>query len=611
MMFVARLKIVAVGIVAAAAIVTAFAGLGVAVAGRRQVVQPPARDEATQAAAKVEPGKTSVAALDPHRAVDQGRGCERVRAPVGGARVSSYWSLDPGVVTTHADGTFAIANHEPRLSALSILATANEGALQGIFHFHDPTTGPKYERAPVRIVLKPARIVTVSVADGRGGPVPGATVSVLDINFPVATGQTDARGNVVLRAPADTISKWIVGFKSGVGFDYFENYRSVPPGFAPPPESARLVLNGVHPVRVKLVDSSGSPVKGVEISPITILKCGKLFTGNVSVFPAGAATNEQGLATLDWFPRDVAEATAMWVVSKSYSMPKFLLVHTEKLDDVVTAQVFRCTPISGKVTRADGSPAAGIRVEAAGAGAAYPAGSGVARTAVDGSYTMDLPPNQSYLVYVVDDDLAAPSQSGVVVREGKPRAGVDFRLGRGSLIHGQVTAGPEAQPAPGVGVGLIEQGPAVPDGTFADQPRPVLFESAQRVAGTDSQGRYAFRVGPGNYEVSGPSEPGERTPTETLKVGDGEEIRRDFRISRLRRALPMVRGVVRAKSSDGATIAGAVVVAEPIGGRRSAQTYGFADAQGRFELPRLFGRCDVYAQFRGQSCRSRDNRRGA
>ena len=71
-------------------------------------------------------------------------------------------------MATKADGTFAIANEEPRLSNLSFLATADGGAYQGIFRFDDMMTGPKDARTLVRIVLKPARTVTVSVVDGHG-----------------------------------------------------------------------------------------------------------------------------------------------------------------------------------------------------------------------------------------------------------------------------------------------------------------------------------------------------------------------------------------------------------------------------------------------------------
>ena len=237
MMFIARAKSVAAGVAAAAAIVAAFAGASVAIAGKGQAARLPGKSEATQAGAGADSAKTTAGRPDPHGAVDQRGGSERGCAPVGGARVSSFWTLDPEVVTTKADGTFAIPNSEPRLSNISVLATAEGGAVQGVFRFDDPATGPKDPRALVRVVLKPARTVTVSVADQRRAPVAGATVSVLDLVFPVATGQTDARGNVVLQAPANALTQWIVGYKSGVGFDYFENYRSVPPGFAPPPES--------------------------------------------------------------------------------------------------------------------------------------------------------------------------------------------------------------------------------------------------------------------------------------------------------------------------------------------------------------------------------------
>ena len=59
-------------------------------------------------------------------------------------------------------------------------------------------------------------------------------------------------------------------------------------------------------------------------------------------------------------------------------------------------------------------------------GNANPAGSGKAKTTADGSYTMELPPEQSYMVYVADDEWAARSSSGVVVREGKAQTGLDL-----------------------------------------------------------------------------------------------------------------------------------------------------------------------------------------
>ena len=163
---------------------------------------------------------------------------------VAGAAVSSLWAVAPKPVITRADGTFALPTNEPRLANVSLLATADGGARQGTFRFDGPS-GFKGPRTLPRIVLRPALEVTVTVVDGRGAPVADAAVFVLDMVFPVGQAHTDARGIAVLRVPADAMTWWIVGCKSGVGFDYFENYRSVPPtSFAPPPRAARLVLDG-------------------------------------------------------------------------------------------------------------------------------------------------------------------------------------------------------------------------------------------------------------------------------------------------------------------------------------------------------------------------------
>ena len=80
-----------------------------------------------------------------------------------------------------------------------------------------------------------------------------------------------------------------------------------------------------------------------------------------------------------------------------------------------------------------GSPAPRILVEARGWGGRWTvlSHSARARTADDGSYTMDLPPEQSYMIGVTDDEWAARSLAGIVVREGVPRVGLDLTLERG------------------------------------------------------------------------------------------------------------------------------------------------------------------------------------
>ena len=159
---------------------------------------------------------------------------------------------------------------------------------------------------------------------------------MLDLIFPVATGRTDSRGIVVLRSPAESLTQWIVGYKSGVGFDYFENYLGL---YRLASHRLRSVLGwcsmGCVPGRVKAVDSSGKAVKGIQVWPITILKRGKLYSANISAWVARAVTNEEGVATIDWFPIDVGEATAMYLRSPSYHVPRWPSLDVDKLDSVL------------------------------------------------------------------------------------------------------------------------------------------------------------------------------------------------------------------------------------------------------------------------------------
>ncbi len=452
-------------------------------------------------------------------------------------------------------------------------------------------------RAPLpRIVLRPALDVTVTVVDGRGAPVADAAVFVLDLVFPVGQAQTDARGIAVLRVPDDARTWWIVGCKPGVGFDYFENYRSVPPAsFAPPPRAARLVLDGARTVRVHAVDSAGRPVSGVEFYPMTIQKKGKLRSINLAPLPIDPHTDANGVATFDWLPANLQGGISFFGSSASSYLPDPAELDPNKPDLEPTATVVRPARVSGKVTRPDGSPATGILVEASGVGITrLPGGSGRARTAADGTYAMDLPPEQSYMIGVIDDEWAAKSLSGVIVREGVAQTGLDLALERGSVVWGKVTAGPESKPAAGRPVMLTERGPEVPPGKFKDQAMP-LNDTFMRVADTYEDGRYAFRVGPGTYQLTGPGQRGDEFKPIDLKIVAGRDVERDFHLPRDDRPWRTVRGTVRANDAGGAPIAGAVMVVQPIE-FREPEARGSADDRGRFAMPRFTGKVILYAR---------------
>ena len=114
----------------------------------------------------------------------------------------------------------------------------------------------------------------------------------------------------------------------------------------------------------------------------------------------------------------------------------------------MTARVIRAETIRGRVTFPDGSPAPGIEVHAYGSGQRSDYGQDQTRTGVDGTYELRISPGEAYAVYVQDKDWAAPSRLDVVVGEGKPVEGVDFKLTRGTIIRGRVTVGSGNRPVP-------------------------------------------------------------------------------------------------------------------------------------------------------------------
>ncbi len=337
-------------------------------------------------------------------------------------------------------------------------------------------------------------------------------------------------------------------------------------------------------MRVHVVDSANNPVPDVEILPLSVLKKGKLSSVNVGA-SVKERTDAQGIATFDWLPADIQPRTNFLVGTRSYSGPIWPGVNPDAPVSDLTLRLSKVTPISGKVTRPDGSPAAGILVSAF-FSMINEVGPGRARTTADGSYTIDVAPGRPYTVYVSDDEWAARNQHVADVLEGKPRTGVDFRLERGSVIRGRVTAGEPPRPAPGLLVTLDDEEPL---------PAQPLRERPVHVADTDPDGRYAFRVAPGDYVLTPPYELGGNSRVEQLKVGDGQDIERNFRVSRISLPRRTLRGVIRSSRPDGPPIPRAIVIGAPLE-VRDMLSHTFADNEGKFELSSPVGSALIYAR---------------
>ena len=110
----------------------------------------------------------------------------------------------------------------------------------------------------------------------------------------------------------------------------------------------------------------------------------------------------------------------------------------------------------------------------------------------------------------------------VVLHEDQPRGGLDFTLGKGTLLHGRVTEGPHRSPSKRTTVVVVEEGPAVPKEFRGNPFEPYAW--IPRWATTDDQGQYQIRLPCGRYKVN-VSRSEDRV---NVDVKDESEIVRDF-----------------------------------------------------------------------------------
>jgi hypothetical protein len=421
--------------------------------------------------------------------------------------------------------------------------------------------------------------VTVRVKDAAGAPVPGAAVEA--IPAPRTFFHTDARtgpdGAVTLRIPADAQIGSVIGLKPGAGFDYFENRQASPQDRAPLPAEITLTLDGAATVRVKAVDTAGRPVPGAVFGPAQVFKPGKI-RGSSGVVTR-ATTDEHGVAVFDWLPKMGWTSSISLLPGGGYSPANqgVQLSASRPFEpmQILTARLLRKTQLSGTVRLPDGRPAPRVFIHVW-----SPYGAMNTRTAEDGTYAIGVPPEWLYVVAVVDETWAAPSRTGVVVREGQPQAGLDFALIKGTLLRGRVTEGPDHKPVAGAIVQLIQEGALFPQDLSN---RWYNRAESARPATSDAAGRYYFTVGPGRYRLEGPPVAG--TEPLTVEVKTEEELVRDIALRGPAKPQYLSGVVVEKGSPADRPVAGGAVTALPVG-VNSNIARAVIDAQGRFRVHR-------------------------
>ena len=552
------------------------------------VAWPAARRAAAQGPDLPAPTSTEAVPHDPSTVRISGVVVDESGSPVAGALVnlSRFRRTGPDVATA-ADGSFALDVDVWGGMDPTVVARTPDGRRQAIWRdggsFLKP---PRID--PLRLVLEPAHRLAVTVRDGDGRPVEGATIESSDRMTSLEIAETGGDGVVDLLIPAGADVRWVLALKSGVGFDAFLNETTRPgPVDAPPiPETLEFVLDGARAVLVRAEDSAGRPVAGVPLSPIEIAKPGFINTIHVSGSDAVVVeTDGDGVARFDWIPTDLDGRLSFF---GTRSFDRFDLTGQysidPRLDDsgILTVTALRNTIISGRVSFDEGRPAPGILIQAEGESNVSNGTWRFVLTGADGRYAVSVPTLQQYVVGVVDPDRAAPSHLGVVAMEGRPIDGIDFTLGEGAIIRGRVHLEADDEAAIGVHVRVTEQGdplrlpPGDPDGHYAREDHATLV----REATVDARGEYEMHVGSGLYEILPIHVEGRRPSPETVRVRDGETIERDFLVGPAVRQHEFAGTIL---GPDGAPIAGAIVTGAP---RERDGLRGFeaiADADGRFD----------------------------
>jgi hypothetical protein len=532
-------------------------------------VRPAAREERI-----AEPVEVPVAVADGPATVVSGVVVDEAGTPVAGADVvMKTLPAAKEVARTGPDGRFTLGIGGPFRVGGIIEARADGGDRFGHWNYHTPPLRP---REPIRIVLKPTETTVVRVVDGAGKPVAGAWVGIEGTPSMVGEStRTDERGIARLRTSAERQVQTITALKDGVGADYFENYQSYPAyTFAPPPPEVSLTLDGARTVRVKAIGSDGKGVPGLEWKMWMLAKPGKIHQGNLSGLDfASTTTDATGIARFAFVPKS-ARAIVSLVSEQEYTGLDSPTVPAGG-DDEVTIPVRRNGRLSGRVVHADGTPAKGVCVSIAGRGLTRSRPSTLIPTGVDGTYSLSVAPDQSYMVTVFETEYASAALSGVVVREGQLREGLDLRLIPGTRLHGRVAPGARDMNRISAAVTIALQGHELP-ADLQLSPRRKDHESVSTWRQPDAQGNYEVRLAPGEYVIHGPDR-----KNETIRVDGTGEVVRDFKVV----PNPVIL-TGRVIDEAGRPVAAAVVRTVAIPWQSYVPSEGPTDAAGRFSVSR-------------------------
>ncbi|QGQ23634.1 hypothetical protein F1728_13520 [Gimesia benthica] len=502
---------------------------------------------------------------------------------------------------TDARGRFTFKGKSARLRGQTIQVS---GPDQQMAHFRLPwqtiEVDPSLDK--LRLQLKPPRRLVLEVVDGDGKPLPGATTALLANYRGWGSQQADQTGKATYLIPQDLDIQTIFAFSDGHGLDYrsyelsreqYGDQQAKRPEV--PNHPIRLTLDGTQPLSIKVVDTAGKPLPGVNVAPWYLKKEGQPRDVNLSFFYKliQAETDQSGTVNFDWIPHWQQTPITMWPREKGYAHLR-TMYDPEKDKGKLTMRLQKLVPLSGKVSLPDGSPAAGIPISASGEGYMIDSFRGTTTTDDQGHYTIEAAPNMVYLVTAGNEKWAAAPQTGFALRPDQPRTSLDFKLRPATRLFGCVTTGKDNQPVEGQTIYSYQYGQAAHNMKDVYLPNPEKSRKSVRPmivrrTTTDKNGDFELFVGSGKFDLRGPLQ------NKIEKFDITTETEKEFNFHTVRPEKGILNGTVvagnPAQPVPDASISG--IYRHGLAGRDMQATTNKA---GKFEVERELHKVVIYAR---------------
>ena len=236
------------------------------------------------------------------------------------------------------------------------------------------------------IVLRPKITMTGKVVDAEGQAVSGASVAATAFYCEVARHVTGEDGTFTLEVPDDTPLNHLFAVKANAGLDYIlyhqdsqrPNKVNDEPVKFDYTEPVTLTLGGARRIVVIVRTPEERPAEGIRIVPWLLVNSSKKIpdggdswfnTVNSKLFVS--TTDENGVATFDWFPLWAEREVDFTVIPPPASdgQREYATHHAAvRFDPRKDATMIDCRlvrlahPIMGKVLDEEGKPVPGVRV---------------------------------------------------------------------------------------------------------------------------------------------------------------------------------------------------------------------------------------------------------